>query len=346
MQFYLEARRLSERAFHVKTGVVYRNGHTWRMAGRPSPRRRRAPTETSESEATRTFRTTVSLPAAVATQVQRIADFKRLPLIEIIRLGVEQYAECETSSGVLAHIPQLVDSARGLTNHYQSTVAEWRLQRATKQLAGISKGQFTLDTHSAETYLLLVMADLQGALGAGDECSVVTTMPFWENAHAGADRGYLHEDEFRRYLNEQGKAVGRGMRLNRVIVLGESDLQASSKLIRLHADFLDEVRSAYPDCAACIQTRIKEISSKDDAIARLKPFACIRRVAVGRQAEDAEVGECFIVEPRYNAKGHITEVRLIFSKGPGDGDPSTRPYFDRFQLASTGSVPIEELSRS
>jgi hypothetical protein len=293
------------------------------------------------------LRTTLSIQGDLADRLRRIAAKNALTPIEAIRAAVQQYAEFEDGPGAAMRVPDLLKPIRGLSNHYQVTAASWRLGRTLEQLQGISGGRLQLDTHSAEEYLLRVLADLHGSLGTGDEYLVLTGRQFWVNAQATkADRDYLHESEFWRYLNAQGKAVGRGMRLVRVVVLTEEEQRYSRDILELHRDFLDQVRRGYPDCQGHVDVRVKRLrSGKGQAVGQ--PFAYIRRVAQGTAlASMPRGGPAFVVEPRYDAKPQIIELGLTFSDNRKDDDPTLRTYWDRFQQALDGSDPIEVVLES
>lgn len=297
---------------------------------------------TEQDDGQKTFRTTVSLPGTLAAPLKQVAEQKRLSVIETIRVAVQQFVEFESRSGPVASVAPLLETVRLLTNRYKAMAAAWRLGRVGTQIKGIEAGRLTLFTHSPETYLLLVVAELHAALGDGDEFFVVTTRPFWEKAHKGAARSLLGPDEFREYLKAQGEAIGRGMRLERVIVLDGEKRRASDELVELHRRFVHEVRERYPDCAELIRTRILIPSTPDQLGHDFKPFAVIRRRMTGDLASSIHTGECFVIEPHYTAENMINEIRLVFSDGVGDPDSNTRAYFERFEIARAGSIPIEE----
>jgi len=135
------------------------------------------------------------------------------------------------------------------------------------------------------------------------------------------------------------------MLLCRVFLLTDEISCEDRKQLEPHLHFIEKYAVDYPGQVEVRFLRCGTDEGLAGAIEHLGHFACIRRrkgPGTALPAQEPDLG-CLVVEPLYCAPGKIRELRLLFSQGPGHGDPSIQAYLDRFFPAARKSQPLREL---
>jgi hypothetical protein len=289
-------------------------------------------------------RTTVSLPKDLFWRFQEAVARRRVPTsneayAQAIRSWLQQPSSTDGAipDDFTHNAEVILESVGELENPYQKTVAAWRIRRTRRQITGIQSRRLDLDAWSADVYLTRILSELIREMGPDNEYCTITTLSFWE---------HLDEDAVTAdhpFLAAQEEAVLNGMRIHRIFLLNDDlkDPRAVRELQR-HQQFAAEVSKSAPG-----KVRVGYVRSNEGKalLSAFGHFALIRRWSAFSsdvKSTDSD-GGCMVVEPNYNAAGRITSLRFLFSDGPGNRDPDTKFYIDRFLRAASSSADLSEL---
>ena len=305
-------------------------------------------------------RSTVSLPKDLYWRFQEEIARRRFSTInEAYADAIETWlrhqsdprqpgASVQIREQILSEARTVLDSVSRLDNHYQNVLATWRLARTLRQIQAIGNRRLDLEAWPADIYLSKILSELMRALDGNDEYCTITNSSFW----GGIDEDVKAADH--PFLLAHEQAVDRGLRVSRIFLLEEGDVRrfAESRTttdesdrtrreLERHWKFQTRMDVRFP---GRVHTAFLFAKDLHQALSRYGHFALIRRWSEQNDSQDsrADLG-CMIVEPNYGLTGMITNLRFIFSLGPGDSDPDTSFYIDRFAQARTLSEPIAGL---
>jgi hypothetical protein len=294
------------------------------------------------------YRTTLSLPAETGSQLEELARSEDASVLQIIRAALNRYLAAHevpepSGSEAAREARSIIHITREFNNPYQELVGSWRVTRTHRQLQAIGHYQLDLDAWSAETYLMKILTDLIHNLDENDDFLTITNTRFWSETATPRKTGFLGRESEHFYLGAQREAIAKGMRLHRVFVISEQNMDENRNVLRKHRDFLESFSG---DLRGRVNVGVVTIPDNlDEALRHYGHFACLRR---GRGADSASLAEgsddgCLIVRPMYDAAARITSLRFIFSRGAGNRDADTKFYIDRFREAENDSDSIDKV---
>jgi hypothetical protein len=292
-------------------------------------------------------RTTISVPDDLYEHLESSAKLEKISTNAAIRAAVREYVEARKgakSNGLTNAVDearQTMAVTRRFTNPYQDLVASWRLSRTLRQLDGVASYRLDLEAWPAGIYLMKVLAELMRKFDDRDEFLTITNFRFW-NAETSTSAADVEPTYEHFYLKAQEDAIQNGMRLHRIFLVTADDLKTPARMLQPHREFLARVRRAHADR---VQVSYVECASLQDGLRQFGHFACVRRYWKSGAAVEPVAGACgcLIVEPMYDALARITTLRFVFSRGPGDADPDTKFYIDRFAQAARMKHDLERI---